>query len=83
VRFSEDLRRLQELEDSYRQLLADYQAELTKYQTLLEHTPTDPELPARYATVEEKNQKVQTAYAELEQLRRLLSPGSGASSSLA
>lgn len=81
--FSQDLKRLQDLEQQYRQELAEYQAEATAYRTLLEHKPNDPELPKRYEELEVKNRKVQETYRELERLRRALSPGSGASSGLA
>lgn len=83
ARFSENLQQLEELEDRYRQQLDEYQREVTRYRTLLDHSPNDPGLPALYEDVEKKNQQVQATYAELERLRRTLSPGSGASSSLA
>lgn len=81
--FSEDLKRLQDLEEQYRQQVADYQTEVAAYRTLLEHKPEDPDLPKRYKEVEEKNQVVQQTYAELDRLRRTLSPRSGSPSSLA
>jgi septation ring formation regulator EzrA len=81
--FSEDLKRLQDLEVQYRKELAEYQAEAAEYRTLLEHKPDDPDLPKRYEQLEAKNKQVQETYAKLERLRRMLSPGSGASSGLA
>ena len=81
--FSQDLKRLQDLEQQYRQELTEYQAEATAYRTLLEHKPDDPDLPRRYKELEAKNRRVQEMYAELERLRRALSPHSGASSGLA
>jgi hypothetical protein len=78
--FSQDLQKLQELEERYRQELSDYQTELTKYQTLREANPNAPDLATRYEELERKNAAAQKTYAELEGLRRALSPGSGASS---
>ena len=83
ARFSENLQQLEELEGRYRQQLDEYQREVTRYRTLLEHSPSDPGLPTLYEEVEKKNQQVQETYTELERLRRTLSPGSGQSSSLA
>lgn len=82
-RFSENLQQLQELEDRYRTELDEYQRQVTAYRTLLDHSPKDPGLPALYEEVEKKNLQVQQTYAELDDLRRSLSPGSGQSSSLA
>jgi predicted RNase H-like nuclease (RuvC/YqgF family) len=81
--FSENLQQLKELEDRYRQELDDYQRDLSRYQTLLEHNPNDAELPALYERVESTNRKVQETYAKLERLRRSLYPTAGASSTLA
>ena len=81
--FSENLQQLQDLEDRYRQQLADYQQQLTTYRTLLDRDRNDPGLPKLYEEVEAKNRQVQETYTELERLRRSLAPGSGASSSLA
>jgi DNA repair exonuclease SbcCD ATPase subunit len=74
--FSDDLSKLQELETKYRQQLAEYEAELTAYRTLLDRDPKDPELEKRYEQVESKNAEVQQTYAELDSLRRSLASAS-------
>ena len=72
--FSEDLNKLQELDEQYRRERQDYDAEVAAYRTLLDRDPNDPELTKRYAEVERKNAKLQQTYTELEGLRRRLSP---------
>jgi predicted RNase H-like nuclease (RuvC/YqgF family) len=78
--FSQDLSRLEQLEQQYRQLISEYQSELVAYQTLHERDPADPQLAKRYERVQNKNNELQKVYSELEQLRSSLSPGQGASS---
>jgi hypothetical protein len=74
--FSEDLNKLQELEERYRQQRAEYDAEVAAYRTLLDRDRNDPGLAKRYEEVERKNSALQETYAELERLRRSLSPSS-------
>jgi uncharacterized protein YeaO (DUF488 family) len=73
--FSEDLKTFQELEERYRQELAEYQAAAASYNALLERGQDDPSLPKLYAEVQEKNEKARKTYGELESLRRKLAPG--------
>ena len=75
--FSEDLNKLQSLEETYRQQLADYETELTTYRALHERDPNDPDVAQRYETLTEKNRKLQETYTELDQLRRSLGPSTG------
>jgi septation ring formation regulator EzrA len=80
--FSENLQRLQDLETRYREELEDYQHEVSRYRRLLEENPKDPSLPGLYEQVESKNKRAEETYRTLEELRRSLSPGAGASGSL-
>ena len=81
--FSENLQRLEELEARYRRELDDYQDESARYRRLLAADPKDPSLPELYEQVERKNKQAEETYRTLEDLRRSLSPGAGASGSLA
>jgi archaellum component FlaC len=72
--FSEDLRRLQELEERYRRELSEYEALAIEYRTLLDRHPHDPELPKLYESVESKSRQVQETWNELDRLRRSLGP---------
>jgi predicted Zn-dependent protease len=80
--FSENLQQLQELEARYRQELEDYQHESARYRRLLAENPKDPSLPDLYEQVERRNKQAEETYRKLEELRRSLSPGAGASGSL-
>jgi hypothetical protein len=77
--FAEDFSKYQKLEDEYRRLLADYQAEVASYTKALEQDPNDPGLPERYERVSQKSQAAQETYEQLDELRRGLGPQTGRS----
>jgi hypothetical protein len=79
--FSEDLQKLQSLEERYREQLSGYETELTTYRALLDRDPNDPDVARRYDDLDSRNRALQETYREMETLRRSLSPSSGISRS--
>ena len=69
----------QSLDDEYRRLLAEYEAEVALYQTLLARDPNNPELGKHYEGVEAKNRKVRDLYTQIEEMRRNFGASSRAS----
>jgi hypothetical protein len=73
------LSKYQSLDDEYRRLLAEYEAEVALYQTLLARDPNNPELGKHYEGVEAKNRKVRDLYTQIEEMRRSFGAPSRAS----